>query len=130
MDFTTEQMEKAKNCKTLDEFKEMAKAEGFDLSEEEAKNCFSATRGGELSDDELSSVAGGGKQRRPEPKYAVKDVVRTFPGGEEHQILKRKWDGNRYKYFLRTYRQDGSELTHWFWEEEVSRFFPEIVRRG
>ena len=59
MEFSKEQIEKAKNCATLEEFQTLAKAEGFDLSEEEVKNCFSATRGGELSDEDLSSVAGG-----------------------------------------------------------------------
>ena len=59
MNFTGEEIKKAKNCKTLEEFKELAKAEGFDLSEEELKDCFSATRGGELNDDDLDRVAGG-----------------------------------------------------------------------
>ena len=61
MEFSKEQIEKARSCKTLEEFKELAKAEGLKLSEEEAENYFAMTREGELTDDELTSVAGGAK---------------------------------------------------------------------
>ena len=61
MEFSKEQIKKAKNCATLEEFKTLAKAEGFDLTEEEAENYFSATRGGELSDDDLDKISGGTK---------------------------------------------------------------------
>ncbi len=59
MEFTNEQIEKARNCKTLEEFKSLAKAEGLVLSEDDAKTYFESTRTGELSDDDLAAVAGG-----------------------------------------------------------------------
>lgn len=65
MEFTTEQMEKAKACETLEEFKELAKAEGLTLTEEEAEKYFNATRSGELTDEEVDSVAGGSKGWKP-----------------------------------------------------------------
>ena len=59
MDFTAEQMEKAKACATLEEFQTLAKAEGFNFSDEEAETYFKATRAGALSDDDLDEIAGG-----------------------------------------------------------------------
>lgn len=47
MNFITKQIEKAKNCKTLDEFKKLAKVEGLDISEKQAEEYFSATHSGE-----------------------------------------------------------------------------------
>ena len=77
MEFSKEQIEKAKNCKTIEEFKSLAKAEGLNLTEEEAKKYFQATRVGELNDDELNAIAGGGKggNQRPEPKFNINDRV-------------------------------------------------------
>ena len=59
MEFTKEQIKKASECKTLEEFKALAKAEGVDFSDEQAEEYFNATRVGELNDDNLSAVAGG-----------------------------------------------------------------------
>ena len=97
MDFTSEQREKAKACATLDEFKEMAKAEGFDLSEEEAENLFRATRTGELSEADLDSVSGGSK--RPDPKFNEGDIVYIFHGiNWECKVKKRWWEKGTWKY--------------------------------
>ena len=59
MEFSKEQMEKAKACKTVEEFQTLAKAEGLEFSEEEARVYFNATHAGELSEDDLDRVAGG-----------------------------------------------------------------------
>ena len=75
MEFSKEQIEKARNCKTLDEFKLLAKAEGVELSDEEAENCFKQTRVGELTDNDLATVAGGSKGD-PKPKYNIGEKVR------------------------------------------------------
>lgn len=61
MEFSKEQMEKAKNCKTLEELKELSIKEGLSLTEEELKDVFSLTRSGELNEDDLDKVAGGTK---------------------------------------------------------------------
>ena len=58
--FTTELIEKAKRAKSAEELSAIAKENGFDLTDDEAKNYFDKlSASGALSDDELDSVAGG-----------------------------------------------------------------------
>ncbi|MGN1103610.1 MAG: Nif11-like leader peptide family RiPP precursor [Candidatus Coproplasma sp.] len=60
MELTNELLEKAKTAKSAEELLEMAKAEGVELSEEEAAKAYADLhKSGELSDDELDNVAGG-----------------------------------------------------------------------
>ena len=110
MEFTTEQIEKARNCKSLEEFKSLAKAEGLELSDEEANEYFNVTRGGELSDEELSAVAGGGK--RPKPKFAVGEWVKITHGGDVNSP-------NILPYLLTegeiTIREYDSKSKRWIW---------------
>ena len=60
--FTPELIEKAKSAKTPEELMALAKENGMELTEESAKAYFEAIHpeAGELSDDELNNVAGGG----------------------------------------------------------------------
>ena len=66
---TTEEMiEKGKTAKSAEELKELAKQEEWNMTDEEAtayfdelQNCASQASG-ELSDDELDDVSGGGCQ--------------------------------------------------------------------
>ena len=53
---------KAKAAKSVEELLELAKASNVELSEEQAKEYFAKLNPtkGELSDDELSDVSGGG----------------------------------------------------------------------
>ena len=52
---------KIKNCKTIEELKTLGKEIGYELTDEEAKFYFDKlTKSGELTDDELNSVSGGG----------------------------------------------------------------------
>ena len=61
MKFTSEMLEKAKTAKTAEELKEIAKAEGIELTAEGAEKAFAElNKSGELSDSELDNVAGGG----------------------------------------------------------------------
>ena len=54
-------IEKAKAAKSAEELMTIAKENGRELSEEEAQAYFvQLNKSGELSDDELDSVAGGG----------------------------------------------------------------------
>ena len=63
MNFTPEQIAKAKAAKTAEELLALAKENGMELSEEEAKNLFAKLHAeGELADEELSNVSGGGCQ--------------------------------------------------------------------
>lgn len=60
MKFSKELIEKAKTAKSAEELLAMAKAEGFELPEGEAKTVFSKlNKTGELSDEELNNVSGG-----------------------------------------------------------------------
>ena len=60
MQFSKELIEKAKTAKSAEELLAMAKAEGFELPEGEAKTVFSKlNKSGELSDEELNNVSGG-----------------------------------------------------------------------
>lgn len=58
--FTAELIEKAKRAKSAEELITLAKENGFDLTEDEAKDRFEKLNAsGVLSDNELNSVAGG-----------------------------------------------------------------------
>ena len=60
--FNSEMIEKAKSAKSAEELCEMAKAAGTELSSDEAAAYFAQLNpvSGELSDDELDNVSGGG----------------------------------------------------------------------
>ena len=59
--FTPELIEKARHAKSIEELLALAEENGITLTEDEAKAYFAQLhKSGELSDDELDSVAGGG----------------------------------------------------------------------
>ena len=61
MNFTAEQLKKINEAKTAEELIALAKAEGIEISEEEIKAKFAEMHNeGEIADDELDNVAGGG----------------------------------------------------------------------
>ena len=61
MKFTKEMLEKAKTAKSAKELLELAKAEGIELTAEQAVRAFTElNKSGELSDEELENAAGGG----------------------------------------------------------------------
>ena len=59
--FTPEMIEKAKVAKTAEELLEIAKANGMEITAEEAATYFAQLnpKSGELDDDDLDNVAGG-----------------------------------------------------------------------
>ena len=77
MKFTDEMLEKAKTAKSAEELLAMAKAENIELTEKQAAKAFAEfNKTGELSDEELDNVAGGGCGRDYEdsgetPKFHV-----------------------------------------------------------
>ena len=77
MNITKELLEKAKTAKSAEELLEMAKAENIELTEEEAAQAFAKmNKNGELSDEELDNVAGGGcPGGATPPKFSVNDRV-------------------------------------------------------
>lgn len=59
--FTAEMIEKAKAAKSAAELLTLAKENGIDLSEAEAVDAFAKfNKSGEISDDELDNISGGG----------------------------------------------------------------------
>ena len=75
MNISKELLEKAKTAKSAEELLEMAKTEKIELTEEEAAKAFAElNKTGELSDEELDNVAGGGGDSNKSgdtPKYSV-----------------------------------------------------------
>lgn len=63
MELNEKLLEKAKNTKSAEELMVLAKENGFDLSEEDARIYFAKlnAKEGALNDDELGHVAGGRK---------------------------------------------------------------------
>ncbi len=58
---SNEMLQKAKECKTVDELLTLAKVNDFSLTEQQATKIFNEwNKTGELSDEELCNVAGGG----------------------------------------------------------------------
>lgn len=71
MNFTNEMIAKAGKAASAEELIEMAKAEGVELTAEEAEQYFKFLHGSrELTDEELDQVAGG-KGDDPKPKFTV-----------------------------------------------------------
>ena len=65
MGLNSELLEKAKQACTAEEIVSLAKENGVELTEEEAKEYFEQLhKSGELSDEELDSVAGGGCHKK------------------------------------------------------------------
>ncbi len=68
-------MIKAKEAKSVTELMELAKSENIELTEEKAQEFFTRLHAeGELSDNELDDVAGGGCTETG-PKYKIGDIV-------------------------------------------------------
>ena len=58
-DLTKEQIAKAMSCETVEELMELAKAEGIELTKEEAEAYMAEMEDVELDSDALKQVAGG-----------------------------------------------------------------------
>ena len=59
-ELTREQVEKAMSCKTAEELMALAKAQGIELTKEEAESYLAELEDFELDGDMLKRVAGGG----------------------------------------------------------------------
>jgi predicted ribosomally synthesized peptide with nif11-like leader len=76
---TPEQLEAAKKAKSPEELIAMAKEQGVEITTEQAK-AFLTPPIGEISDEELANVAGGGCGYSPDdfskcPKCGSRDIV-------------------------------------------------------
>ena len=91
MEFTKEMIEKAKTAKSAQELSEIAKAEGVELTAEDAEKAFAElNKSGELSDEELDNVTGGcGGRFTPSPDGKAgseREVVFLYQIGQEVEI--------------------------------------------
>lgn len=58
---TKEQIEKAMSCETVEELMELAKAEGVELTKEEAEAYMAELEDFELDEENIKKIAGGMK---------------------------------------------------------------------
>ena len=58
-EITKEMIEKAMQCKTIEELMALAKAEGVDITKEEAEAYLAELADAELDDEALAKIAGG-----------------------------------------------------------------------
>jgi predicted DNA-binding protein len=58
-ELTKEQIAKAMTCETIEELMELAKAEGIELTKEEAEAYMAELEDYELDEDMMKNVAGG-----------------------------------------------------------------------
>jgi len=59
-ELTKEMIEKAMKCKTADELLKLAKAEGYDVTKDEAEAYMAEMADVELDEETLTKAAGGG----------------------------------------------------------------------
>ena len=78
-ELTKEQMEKAMACKTADELMALAKAEGYELTKEEAEAFLAEVSEVELSDEVLQKVAGGYLPIKPKCSIYRDDIPEFGP---------------------------------------------------
>ena len=78
-ELTKEQMEKAMACKTADELMALAKAEGYELTKEEAEAFLAEVSEVELSDEVLQKAAGGYLPIKPKCSIYRDDIPEFGP---------------------------------------------------
>ncbi len=72
---SNEMLQKAKECKTVEELLNLAKENDYDLTEQQATEKFNEwNKTGELADEELENVAGGDGCSSEEDLYVGKNV--------------------------------------------------------
>ena len=112
MNISKELIEKAKTAKSAEELLEMAKAENIELTEEEAAQAFAKmNKNGELSDEELDNVAGGGcPGGATPPKFSVNDRV-SHKGSDGKEVYGTVVRIGQEKYYYVYYVVDDGETT-------------------
>ena len=125
MKFSKELIEKAKTAKSAEELLAMAKAEGFELPEGEAKTVFSKlNKTGELSDEELNNVSGGCGSG-DEPLFAVGQWVYVRATNAAALILENLGkQGSTFPEFK--YKIEVNDTGHFIvekWESELKKSY-------
>ena len=115
MNISKEHLKKAKTAKTAEELLAMAKAENIELTEEQAAKAFAElNKMGELSDEELDNVAGGGGGRPP--KFSRNDRV-SHKGSDGKEVYGTVVRIGQEKYYYVYYVVDDGETTEKIYEE-------------
>lgn len=80
MEISKELLGLAKKAESAEEIKALAKENGYDISDEEASRIYEFLhKNGELAEDELSAISGGGcKDGGSSPKYSVGSIVSYY----------------------------------------------------
>lgn len=98
-------MAKAKEAKSVAELMELAKAENMQMTEEKANEIFAHLHAeGELSDNDLDDVAGGGCNDTGISNYRCGDIV-ALKGNKRCQTIYDDCQGSLFKIT----REMGSE---------------------
>ena len=120
---TTEMIEKAKAAKSAEELLELAKANGVEMTADEAATYFAQLNptSGELSDDDLDAVAGGACARTEQANNA-QDAVSNMPcprcGAVGEWALLHKFKDNtdfycaNCKVIVWTYAEENNSILH------------------
>lgn len=95
-----ELIELAKDAKSIEEVKSLGKEKGFDLSDEEAHKIYEyANKNGELTEDELDNVTGGGcADGGDSPRYSVGQEV-YFKQGKTYDAVRITWVSSSKKKY-------------------------------
>ena len=129
MNISKELLEKAKAAKTAEELLAMARKENIDMTEEEAAKAFAELqKNGELADEELDNVSGGGcggdDNSSPDGRaksesavvfmYAVGQTVNVIGWSINEGTIKetkvKKVKGSYYPYYKVEYKSGGIGL--------------------
>ena len=107
MQFLKDVLEKAKAAETAEQLLEIAKAEGVELTAEEAEMAFAQLhKAGELADEELDNVTGGIRcDSTPTPVEEAdreEDVVYAYKIGQSVEVY-QTWDSTKRATVTRQY---------------------------
>jgi DNA-directed RNA polymerase subunit RPC12/RpoP len=106
LNFSDELISKAKEAKSVEDLLVLAKENNVELTEEEAQDYFTQLnqKSGELPDEELDNVVGGGCDFTEYNSIPVPQASDTIPNrykcrfcGEDTVELKEGWKGNVFK---------------------------------
>ena len=113
MELNKELLEKAKAAETAEQLLEIAKAEGVEMTAEDAEKAFARLhKSGVLADEELDNVSGGGCNSKYSPGGAQEreeDVVFLYKIGQEVEVFyigfstKRAVITEQHTYYKRGY---------------------------
>ena len=113
-ELTDEMMEKVKQAESAEEILKLAEEYGISLTEDDVKQVQAFMSEGELSEDELDSVAGG--KGRPAAKYQVGQRVKAYHGTscsyQEGTITFSKFVELQNSWYYTVLFGDGSDLNY------------------